>query len=297
MRVGTRGSALALAQARWVADAAAAGRRSRSCAITTLGDRGAAVADKSRWVSELERALLDGRIDVAVHSAKDVPAELAAGLELVAIPPRADPRDAICGAPATGASCPAAPASGPAACAAPPSCARCATTSRSSSSAATSTPGCASWPTARSTRSCSRWPGCSGSAGPTRPAACSTSSCRPPARARWRSRRAPGRSSTAALERGQRPGRDGVRRRRAGARARARRLLQHAGRAPTAGPLDDGPAELTGWVGLPDGSAWLRDRVTGDAGEARRARARSGCSPPGAGASCCRQAADGVLAA
>ena len=57
------------------------------------------VDDKSRWVSELERALLEDRIDLAVHSAKDVPAELPDGLALVAIPERADPRDAICGAP------------------------------------------------------------------------------------------------------------------------------------------------------------------------------------------------------
>jgi hydroxymethylbilane synthase len=99
MRVGTRASALALAQARWV------GQRLRQAGadvtiveITTLGDRGAAVQDKSRWVSELERALIDDRIDVAVHSAKDVPAELEEGLELVAVPERADPRDAICGA-------------------------------------------------------------------------------------------------------------------------------------------------------------------------------------------------------
>jgi len=56
------------------------------------------VGDKSRWVSELERALLERRIDIAVHSAKDVPSELPPGLELVAIPERADPRDAICGA-------------------------------------------------------------------------------------------------------------------------------------------------------------------------------------------------------
>jgi hydroxymethylbilane synthase len=55
------------------------------------------VDDKSRWVSALEQALLDGEIDVAVHSAKDVPAELPDGLELVAIPAREDPRDAICG--------------------------------------------------------------------------------------------------------------------------------------------------------------------------------------------------------
>jgi hydroxymethylbilane synthase len=97
MRIGTRASALALAQARWVAQRV--GNGAELVTITTAGDRGATVADKSRWVSELEQALLEGRIDVAVHSAKDVPAELADGLELVAIPERADPRDAICGAP------------------------------------------------------------------------------------------------------------------------------------------------------------------------------------------------------
>jgi hydroxymethylbilane synthase len=96
MRIGTRGSALALAQARWVADQV--GPYTELVTVTTSGDRGAAVGDKSRWVSELEQALLDDRIDLAVHSAKDVPAELANGLELVAIPERADPRDAICGA-------------------------------------------------------------------------------------------------------------------------------------------------------------------------------------------------------
>ncbi len=96
MRIGTRGSALALAQARWVASAL--GADTEIVTIAAAGDGGSAVGDKSRWVSELERALLDDRIDVAVHSAKDVPAELADGLELVAIPKRADPRDAICGA-------------------------------------------------------------------------------------------------------------------------------------------------------------------------------------------------------
>lgn len=97
MRVGTRGSALALAQARWVAERL--GGEPELITITTSGDRRRAVGDKSRWVAELEQALLDGRIDIAVHSAKDVPAELADGLELAAIPPRADPRDVICGAP------------------------------------------------------------------------------------------------------------------------------------------------------------------------------------------------------
>lgn len=99
MRVGTRASALALAQARWVVDRLTqAGEDAQVVEITTLGDRGAPVQDKSRWVSELERALLDDRIDVAVHSAKDVPTELPLGLQLVAIPERADARDAICGA-------------------------------------------------------------------------------------------------------------------------------------------------------------------------------------------------------
>ncbi len=96
MRIGTRGSALALAQADWVAQRVPGSVE--IVPITTTGDRRQDVGDKSRWVSELEQALLEDRIDVAVHSAKDVPADLADGLELVAIPPRADARDAICGA-------------------------------------------------------------------------------------------------------------------------------------------------------------------------------------------------------
>ena len=106
MRIGTRGSALALVQARWVAQRL--GGDSEIVEITTLGDRGADALDKSRWVSELERALLDGRIDVAVHSAKDVPTELPEGLELVAVPPREDPYDVICGAPGLAALAPGA---------------------------------------------------------------------------------------------------------------------------------------------------------------------------------------------
>jgi hydroxymethylbilane synthase len=101
MRLGTRGSALALAQAEWVASRLEG--PVEIVKITTLGDRGAGVEDKSRWVSELERALLEDRIDLAVHSAKDVPTELDPELELIAVPPRADPRDAICGAPSLAA--------------------------------------------------------------------------------------------------------------------------------------------------------------------------------------------------
>jgi hydroxymethylbilane synthase len=91
MRIGTRASALALAQARWVAE-----RIDGDTELVTITTAGP-VGDKSRWVSALERALLDDEIDVAVHSAKDVPAELAPGLELAAVPERADPRDALCG--------------------------------------------------------------------------------------------------------------------------------------------------------------------------------------------------------
>lgn len=100
MRIGTRGSALALAQAEWTA--ARLGEQGVAdvelVEITTAGDRGERLSDKARWISELELALQDGRIDVAVHSAKDVPAELADGTELAAVPEREDPRDAICGA-------------------------------------------------------------------------------------------------------------------------------------------------------------------------------------------------------
>ena len=97
MRIGTRASALALAQARWVADRLATD--AELVPITTSGDHGSTGRDdKSRWVSELEQALLENEIDLAVHSAKDVPGELPEGLELVAFTARADPRDVICGA-------------------------------------------------------------------------------------------------------------------------------------------------------------------------------------------------------
>ena len=100
MRIATRASALALAQARAVA--AALPGETEIVEVTTAGDRGSGRAgphDKSRWVAELERALLDGEADVAVHSAKDVPGTLPAGLDIVAVPARADARDALCGAP------------------------------------------------------------------------------------------------------------------------------------------------------------------------------------------------------
>jgi hydroxymethylbilane synthase len=94
IRVGTRGSALAVAQANWVASQLDG---AELITITTSGDRGEALGDKSRWTSALESALLAGEIDIAVHSAKDVPGELAEGTTIASIPGRQDPRDALCG--------------------------------------------------------------------------------------------------------------------------------------------------------------------------------------------------------
>jgi hydroxymethylbilane synthase len=95
VRLGTRGSALALAQARAVAEALGG---AELVTITTSGDRDRAHGDKERWVREIDAALLRGDVDLAVHSAKDVPAHLADGIAIAAVPPRADPYDALCGA-------------------------------------------------------------------------------------------------------------------------------------------------------------------------------------------------------
>lgn len=102
MRVGTRASALALAQAQTVA--ALLGADAQLVPITTSGDRAAtdtpsAAQDKEKWVRELELALLAGDVDLAVHSAKDVPSILPEGLMVAGAPPRADPADALVGAP------------------------------------------------------------------------------------------------------------------------------------------------------------------------------------------------------
>jgi hydroxymethylbilane synthase len=106
MRIGTRGSALALAQARLVADRLEIGQQGECeiVRISTSGDRrrgpgpGAPDEDKSRWVAELEDALLSRKIDLAVHSAKDVPGELGEGLALLGAPARAAVEDVLCGA-------------------------------------------------------------------------------------------------------------------------------------------------------------------------------------------------------
>jgi hydroxymethylbilane synthase len=101
LRLGTRGSRLAVAQARQVADALCArGAEIEIVIIRTSGDRLADVAladfgGKALFVREIEEALLDGRVDAGVHSLKDMPAELPDGLSLPAYPAREDPRDVL----------------------------------------------------------------------------------------------------------------------------------------------------------------------------------------------------------
>ena len=101
IRLGTRGSVLALAQTRWVGGrlADALGREVEVVEITTQGDRDtqplAQLGGTGVFVSALREALLDGRIDVAVHSLKDLPTEPAEGIALAAVPTREDPRDAV----------------------------------------------------------------------------------------------------------------------------------------------------------------------------------------------------------
>ena len=106
MRIGTRGSALALAQTRLVTrmipEANLGEGGLELVVVETSGDRlGSATragGDKSRWVAELEYALLGGEIDLAVHSAKDVPGEILDGLELLGAVERASAEDALIGA-------------------------------------------------------------------------------------------------------------------------------------------------------------------------------------------------------
>ncbi len=104
VRIATRGSELALTQARLVAARIETALRVRTelLPIKTTGDRLASLplaklGGKGLFVKEIEEALLDGRADLAVHSAKDLPAALAPGLEFAAFPERADPRDALIG--------------------------------------------------------------------------------------------------------------------------------------------------------------------------------------------------------
>jgi hydroxymethylbilane synthase len=105
VRIGTRGSALALAQARITESALArAGVQTRLVVIETAGDRRAVDAawGEGAFVAAIERALLDDRVDLAVHSAKDVPTAEDDRLVIGAYLPRADPRDALVVRPGLG---------------------------------------------------------------------------------------------------------------------------------------------------------------------------------------------------
>ena len=103
VRIGTRGSTLAVWQAGWVKKRLEAhwpDLRVELVPITTSGDRIqhislARIGGKGLFVKEIEQALLAGRVDLAVHSVKDLPAELPPGLRLSTIPEREDPRDVL----------------------------------------------------------------------------------------------------------------------------------------------------------------------------------------------------------
>jgi hydroxymethylbilane synthase len=103
LRLATRKSALALAQSRWVASTLQSkqpGLEVELVEVVTQGDRIQNVSlteigGKGLFVTEVEQLLLDGRAEIAVHSLKDVPAELAAGLVLGAVPEREDARDVL----------------------------------------------------------------------------------------------------------------------------------------------------------------------------------------------------------
>jgi len=108
LRLGTRGSALALAQARKVASAIEAAQRwpegwVEIVTVTTTGDKVqdrplAEIGGKALWTKELDRALLEGEVDFCVHSMKDVESVRPADIHIAAVRPRGDVRDRIIGA-------------------------------------------------------------------------------------------------------------------------------------------------------------------------------------------------------
>ena len=101
LRLGTRGSALALAQSGGIAATVIAelGRHVEMLTVTTAGDLSSAaisqIGGTGVFVTALREALLAGEVDIAVHSYKDLPTAAAPGLVIAAVPPRQDPRDAL----------------------------------------------------------------------------------------------------------------------------------------------------------------------------------------------------------
>ena len=107
VRVATRGSALAPWQSEAMARALESAHPGLSCRIEIIRTTGdvmrdaslVAIAGKGVFTKEIEDAMLDGRVDIAVHSLKDLPTELPDGLTLAAITKREGPRDAVCARP------------------------------------------------------------------------------------------------------------------------------------------------------------------------------------------------------
>jgi len=104
LRAATRGSTLARAQTSAVAGllAEAAGVELEAVVVDTVGDQRVdapiwEIGGQGVFVKEVQAAVLDGRADIAVHSAKDLPSKAAEGLVIAAIPLRGDPRDALVG--------------------------------------------------------------------------------------------------------------------------------------------------------------------------------------------------------
>jgi len=103
LRLGARGSALSLAQAKLVTESLGERADVELVVVKTTGDRLSAAGSPIEWkgdfTRELDEALLDERIDLAVHSLKDVPARVPDGLVLAAVPRREDPRDVLVARP------------------------------------------------------------------------------------------------------------------------------------------------------------------------------------------------------
>ena len=262
IRVGSRGSRLALTQA----ELAAARLRGPGIEIalvpiTTAGDRDRTspfgeIGARGVFVKELEEALLDGRIDVAVHSAKDMTSTDTDGLAVGAYLKREDPRDALCGT----AELRAGMRVGRRRSGARRSCSPSSPRSRSSRCAATSTRACASAASEGSMRSSSLHAGSTASTSAPRSGTASSRTrwSRRPGRARWRSRcgRAKSISSGAADH--------GETRRRVEAERACVAVIGGGCLAPIAA-YHDGTL-LTALVAAEDGS-WIERRSGDDAGE------------------------------
>jgi hydroxymethylbilane synthase len=103
LRIGTRGSALALTQSGWIADRIREHHPGVAVELVTIRTKGdilqdvplAQIGGKGVFIKEIEESLLRGEVDLAVHSMKDLPAELPEALEIAVVPVREDPRDVL----------------------------------------------------------------------------------------------------------------------------------------------------------------------------------------------------------